>query len=180
LHHFSEQTAPLNILDLGTGSGCLAISLLTERRNAKAIAIDLSQEALDVATQNATRHGVEKRLTLKRQDFAQKLTGPFDLIVSNPPYVADGADLPKEVLDHDPGLALFGGYDGLGAYRAIAPWILTALAPNGLALFEIGAGQAAQVRALFASGDGPESLKPDIQCHQDLASIERVVAIRKP
>ncbi len=180
LAHFPDCDHPLRILDIGTGSACLAIALLHERPQATAIAIDLSQEALAVAKQNAHRHGVADRLAFCCHDFAEPVDGTFDLIVSNPPYVADGADLPREVLAYDPTLALFGGADGLRAYDQIGHWVLQKMAPEGLLLLEIGAGQGDDVCAILNENATRQGMIIDIKRHKDLAGIERVVALKTP
>ena len=116
------QWQQLRILDIGTGSGALLLALLSELPNAVGIGTDISAAALDVARANAERSGLAGRCTFVACDIAAGVPGPFDLIVSNPPYVAHGeiASLAPEVRDYDPALALDGGADGLDAYRAIA------------------------------------------------------------
>jgi release factor glutamine methyltransferase len=147
----ARQMAQLRILDIGTGSGALLLALLSELPNAVGTAADISAAALDVARANAERSGVAGRCTFIACDIAAGVPGPFDLIVSNPPYVVHGeiASLPPEVRDFDPALALDGGADGLDGYRAIAAQARGLLAPGGKVIVELGAGQEAAVRALF-------------------------------
>ena len=141
------------VLDLGTGSGILAVTLLAERPAATGRATDIDAAALDVARANAAAHGVADRLELCRADWAEGALGPFDLIVSNPPYIP-AADLPAlapEVRDHDPPHALTDGADGLTAYARIARAAPALLAPGGRLIVEVGAGQAGAVAALFSA-----------------------------
>ncbi|MEI8275575.1 MAG: peptide chain release factor N(5)-glutamine methyltransferase [Hyphomicrobiales bacterium] len=146
------RLAPLRILDIGTGSGALLLALLTELKNGNGVATDISPAAIDVARGNAERLGLSPRCTFVVCDIAGGVTGPFDLIVSNPPYIAhaDIAALEPEVRDHDPALALDGGIDGLDAYRAIASQAIHLLAPCGRLIVELGAGQEPAVRDLFS------------------------------
>ncbi len=139
------------ILDLGTGSGCLLVALLGECRQARGLGVDLSADACATAAGNALRNGVGERARFVRGDWLSIVTGRFDLIVSNPPYIvaAEIAGLPPEVRDHDPWQALDGGADGLDAYRALAPKLAGALAPGGIVVTEIGAGQEGDVIAIM-------------------------------
>jgi len=125
---------------------------LTELKNGNGVATDISPAAIDVARGNAERLGLSPRCTFVVCDIAGGVTGPFDLIVSNPPYIAhaDIAALEPEVRDHDPALALDGGIDGLDAYRAIASQAIHLLAPCGRLIVELGAGQEPAVRDLFS------------------------------
>lgn len=152
------------LLDLGTGSGIIAVTLLAEWPDATGVATDLSPAALEVARQNAERHGVADRLELRRADWAAELTGPFDLLLSNPPYLsaAEMASVPPE-LHHDPAMALSPGGDGLGAYRAIAAAAPGLLGPDGRLLVEIGAGQGRAVAGLLhAAGLDAVRVNPDL------------------
>ena len=139
------------ILDLGTGSGAIIVTLLAELPEASGVASDASEAALGVATVNAETHGVLGRLTLVRADWFDGIEGQFDLIVSNPPYIASAeiAELRADVRDFDPPGALDGGVDGLQAYRRIAAGALGYLTPKGHVVVEIGAGQERDVRPLF-------------------------------
>jgi release factor glutamine methyltransferase len=164
------------ILDLGTGSGCIAIALLEQLPTASAVAVDLSVEALDAARANAVRHHVADRLMLSAGRWFDPL-GPderFDLIVSNPPYIEREAidGLAVEVREFDPRLALDGGPDGLDAYRAILGSAGKHLARDGRLILEIGAGQGATVPAL--ARDHGYTL---IALEKDLAGLDRVVVL---
>ena len=143
------------VLDLGTGSGCIAVSLAHQAPGARVVAVDVSPDALEVARQNAARHGVADRVTLRLGDLFAPLEpgATFDLIVSNPPYVTptELAGLAPEVRDHEPRIALDGGPDGLAFYRRIADEAGRFLNPGGSVLVEIGWTQEAAVRALFAA-----------------------------
>jgi len=141
------------ILDLGTGSGAIAVTLLAERPDATAVAVDVSANALAVAEVNAVRLGVKKRLTLVEGSWFDNVTGRFDLIVSNPPYIPAGdvAALAPDVRDFDPHLALDGGNDGLWPYRAIAAGAAGHLAGDGAIAVEIGVGQEYDIIDIFSS-----------------------------
>jgi release factor glutamine methyltransferase len=152
LEHLTPE-ASLTLLDLGTGSGILAITLLAERPGNFAVATDMSGAALSVARLNAAVWNVERRIAFVESDWFQDVEGTFDLIVSNPPYipVADIPGLEIEVRDHDPEIALAGGADGLDCYRAIAASALGQLAPQGIVAVEIGAGQENDIITIFAA-----------------------------
>jgi release factor glutamine methyltransferase len=143
---------PKRILDLGTGSGILPITLLAEWPEATAVAVDFSRDALAVAERNADRLGVKSRLQLVPSNWFDCVEGHFDLIVSNPPYIPSReiAGLEPDVREHDPHLALDGGDDGLEPYRLIAAGAARHLMPTTHVLVEIGAGQAGDVSAIFA------------------------------
>jgi release factor glutamine methyltransferase len=143
-----EAPEARRILDAGTGSGIIAISFLLERPEARAVALDISLDALALARENARRLGVLGRLQLLASDWLTALTPhPFDAILSNPPYLALGEapHLPKTVRDHDPRRALFSGDDGMTAIRHLLETAADFLAPGGVLVFEIGFGQAAAV-----------------------------------
>lgn len=141
------------ILDLGTGTGCLLIALLSEFRRARGLGVDLSMEACATARANAALNGVADRVAILQGDWAQGLSERFDLVVSNPPYIAAAeiATLPSGVREHDPHLALDGGEDGLTCYRALAAALPGLLAPSGVAILEIGAGQQRDVAAIMTT-----------------------------
>jgi len=164
--------APARLLDLGTGSGILAVTLLAEWVQAEALASDLSPEALIVARSNAEDLGVADRLTLIEADWFSGIDARFDLIVSNPPYIAAGemAGLDPEVRDHDPEMALTPGGDGLEAYRAIAAGARARLAPGGRLLVEIGPTQGAEVAAMFLAVG-----LSDVKVLSDLDGRDRIV-----
>ena len=155
----------LRILDIGTGSGAIALALLTELPNATATLTDISAAALAVARANAETHKMAARCTFEICDIAEGVAGPFDLIVSNPPYIAraDIATLAPEVREHDPILALDGGGDGLDAYRAIARQAPRLLAAGGRLVVELGIGQEAPVAALLTeAGLTVDRARPDV------------------
>lgn len=148
---FLPAGAPGRIIDLGTGSGNIVVTLLAERPLAEGVATDLSPSAIAVAKGNGARHRVATRLTLIETSWWHGLTGEFDLILSNPPYIPFGviADLSPEVRNFDPRSAIDGGPDGCEAYRRIAAGALPHLAPDGRVLVEIGNGQALAVTDIF-------------------------------
>ncbi|MGB2593845.1 MAG: peptide chain release factor N(5)-glutamine methyltransferase [Pseudolabrys sp.] len=162
----------LRILDIGTGSGALLLALLRELPNATGTGTDISTGALKVARENAARCGVEDRCTFVICDIASVVEGPFDLLVSNPPYIAHNeiTSLAPEVKNYDPTVALDGGDDGLAAYRAIAADAKRLLAPGARMFVELGAGQEAAVRDLFTN----VGLIAGI-ARTDLAGIPRVL-----
>lgn len=162
----------LRILDIGTGSGALLLALLRELPNATGTGTDISTDALKVARENAARCGVEGRCTFVVCDIASVVEGPFDLLVSNPPYIAHNeiTSLAPEVKNYDPTVALDGGDDGLAAYRAIAADAKRLLAPGARMFVELGAGQEAAVRDLFTN----VGLIAGI-ARTDLAGIPRVL-----
>jgi release factor glutamine methyltransferase len=167
----------LRIADLGTGSGAILLALLSERPDAVGVGTDISGDALQTAHRNAVDLGLADRADFIACDYASDLTGSFDLIVSNPPYIrsADIAGLATEVRDFDPPGALDGGLDGLDAYRALIPQAARLLAPQGVLAVEVGQGQHDDVRGLMmAAGLVPEGLPK-----ADLAGIRRAVAGRK-
>ncbi|RBI82932.1 peptide chain release factor N(5)-glutamine methyltransferase [Rhodosalinus halophilus] len=163
------------LLDLGTGSGILAVTLLAEWPEATGVATDLSSAALEVARANAERHGVAGRLRLVQADWAEGIEGPFDLVVSNPPYLAEAElrDIAPEVR-HDPGMALSPGGDGLAAYRAIAAAAPRLLAPGGRLIVEIGATQGRAVAGIFlAAGLDDVAVGPDLDVRDRVVSARR-------
>lgn len=174
---------PLRIADLGTGSGAILLALLTELPAATGVGTDLSAAALGTARTNAQGVGLSARAQFLVSDYGDGLSGPFDLIVSNPPYIrsADIPALAPEVRDHDPHLALDGGLDGLDAYRWIAPQAAALLADGGLLVLEIGQGQGGAVSRLVTAA----GLTVMGSVRADLAGIGRAVvagriALRKP
>jgi release factor glutamine methyltransferase len=168
------RTRALRIADLGTGSGALLIALLTELPNAAGIGTDVSRDALAAARGNAGRLGIAARTEFTVCDFGAALTGSFDLVVSNPPYIAsaDIALLPPEVR-HDPRRALDGGADGLGCYRAIAEQAPKLLKPTGHLVVELGIGQESAVAVLFRS-----SGLVSAPGYPDLSGIPRALHVR--
>ena len=166
--------APLHVLDLGTGSGCLLLSFLSERPKAQGLGVDISEEALAIARRNAASLGLGSRARFLRSDWSGALPGNWDIIFINPPYIAesdlDGLD--PEVSRYEPRAALDGGPDGLGAYRRIAAALRPRLAPEGRAFLEVGRGQAGPVERIFSEkGLGLEGTV------FDLAGIPRCLVV---
>jgi release factor glutamine methyltransferase len=168
----------LRIVDIGTGSGAILLALLHELPKAFGIGIDISLGALRTAQANAIQLGLARRAAFVTSDYLAALAGPFDLIVSNPPYIrsADIATLAPEVRDHDPRRALDGGADGLDAYRTIARQASARLSPGGMLVLEIGQRQSGDVAPLLAAA-GLLALQPP---RADLGGVLRVVTARKP
>jgi release factor glutamine methyltransferase len=167
------------VLDLGTGSGCIAVTIAHEKKDARVTAVDVSPDALAVARRNAERNGVADRVTFLQGDLFEPLPAgiAFDLVVSNPPYIAghEFAGLQPEVRDHEPRGALDGGADGLAFYRRIAAGVGPFLKPGGRLLLEIGSTQDADVRAIL--GERPElEVGPTLK---DLAGHTRVTTAKK-
>lgn len=162
----------LRVLDIGTGSGALLLALLNELPDATGTGTDTSTAALQVARANAARCGLEARCNFVACDVASGAEGPFDLIVSNPPYIARGeiGSLAAEVREYDPMVALDGGDDGLAVYRVIAAQARQFLAPGGRLFVEIGAGQEPGVRAIFVDSGLTVGI-----ARKDLAGIPRVL-----
>jgi release factor glutamine methyltransferase len=168
---------PLRIADLGTGSGAILLALLAELPQAQGIGTDILTAALQTAAANAARAGLAKRTGFVACDYASGLCGPFDLIVSNPPYIrsADIAGLAIEVRDHDPPAALDGGPDGLDAYRVLIPQAADRLAPGAALVLEAGQGQSADIEALMKAA----GLMTAWPIKADLAGVRRAVAGQK-
>ncbi len=143
------------VLDLGTGSGCILVTLLAEMTNATGVGGDASAAALTVASRNARRHGVAARATFVQSDWMAAIAGPFDLIVSNPPYIAadEMPALSPEVRHWEPRMALTDEADGLSAYRVIVAQALAVLVPDGVLLFEIGPTQGTAVTQMMRDAD---------------------------
>ncbi|WP_170549283.1 peptide chain release factor N(5)-glutamine methyltransferase [Ruegeria atlantica] len=166
-----------HVLDLGTGSGCILITLLAERTSASGIGADLSESACLQASANAVQHQVQYRVEILRSDWFENIEGLFDLIVANPPYISleEMQDLSPEVREHEPRMALTDEGDGLGAYRHIAASAPDFLMPGGRILVEIGPTQGKAVAALFqAAGLVDAGVIPDLD------GRDRVVVARMP
>ena len=148
--HFGDR-APEKVLDLGTGPGTLLLAALAQWPEARGLGVDASEEALAFARANAERLGLASRVDWRLGDWAEGVGERFDLILANPPYVEESAALIPGVVDWEPGLALFGGADGLDHYRTLAPQLAPLLAPGGVACVEIGARQEKALVPLFAS-----------------------------
>jgi release factor glutamine methyltransferase len=172
-----DREASLRVADVCTGSGCVAVAIAVERRAARVVAADLSAAALEIARRNVTRHGVRDRVECVQGDLLTPLTGRFDLIVANPPYVAAGSRtaLQPEVRNFEPETALFGGADGLEIIRRLVSDAPACLNPDGYLMFEFGDGQEADVSELISASSRLRMV--DIKC--DLQGIERI-AITRP
>jgi len=150
IEHFGASPGPSRILDLGTGPGTLLLAALDVWAGATGVGVDLSRRALSYASANARRLGFESRAKLKIGNWAEAMTATFDLILCNPPYVAEGAALGPGVREYEPGEALIAGDSGLESYRALAPQLPRLLNKGGLAAVEIGYDQAEKVRPMLA------------------------------
>ena len=176
-----DSVQSTNILDLGTGSGCIIESLLSERPNCCGTAVDISSEALQIARENAENLGLDKRLKFIQadwfaDDFSEKINDTFDVIVTNPPYIPsnDIASLMPEVREYDPLLALDGGNDGFLSYKRIAELVPQMLKNGGYILIEAGIEQAAQIADIFS-----EQGLQHIKTANDLAGVPRCVVMKK-
>jgi release factor glutamine methyltransferase len=165
------------VLDLGTGSGCILATLLVEHPEATGFGTDVSEAALDVAAQNIAQLGLAERAELRTSDWFENVEGQFDLIVSNPPYIAadEMAGLAPDVREWEPHLALTPGDDGLSAYRAILDGMPSHLRQGGRVMVEVGFAQGAAVSALFRDAGLAE-----VACHPDLSGNDRIVSGRWP
>lgn len=176
LARIGDSETPLELLDLGTGTGCLLLALLSELPTSSGIGVDLSQRAAATARRNADILGLSRRAQFVVGDWGGALARRFDVIVANPPYIPTGslAELPPEVARYDPRRALDGGPDGLVAYRTIAAQIAALLEHCGLIVVEVGAAQAHLVAQMFEQcGLYVDAIE------RDLAGIERCVAARR-
>ena len=161
-----------SVLDLGTGSGCILVTLLAERPHAVGMGVDLSEAACLQASANALMHQVHKRADIRQSDWFSRVEGQFDLIVANPPYLSrdEMADVQPELSRHEPRMALTDEADGLSAYRTIAEYAVDFLTENGVVLVEIGWMQADAVRGIFETAGWK-----DVRLIQDLDGRDRVV-----
>jgi release factor glutamine methyltransferase len=170
---FADRAPPVRILDLGTGTGCLLLALLHEYPSAFGVGVDLGPEAAALGQRNARRLGLISRAAFAAGSWTDPLDGRFDLIVSNPPYIAEPAmaDLTPDVRRFEPRLALAAGSDGLDAYRAIVPRLRESLTDGGVAILELGVGQAKSVRTIAEESDF------DVSLHLDLGGIPRAISL---
>ena len=159
------------ILDIGTGSGAIAVTMACELPAAQVVAVDLSPAALEIAKQNAAR--LQAQITFREGDLLDGIEDRFDLVLSNPPYIPDGdrAGLAVEVREHEPEMALFAGADGLEIYRRLIPQAWQRLQPGGWLVMEIGWAQAEAIRALLTAAGFVQ-----VSFVADLAGIERVAS----
>lgn len=172
--HWSRR-ATLNILDLGTGSGAILVTLLAELPNCRGVGIDIATGAVAAARANAERHGVQSRAQFTAGDWSRRVKERFDVVVSNPPYIETAIipTLQVDVRDHDPHLALDGGADGFDAIHDILLDLGRILTPGGVALIEIGAGQAATMKELADAHGFRCDFRPDI------GGIDRVAVLTR-
>ena len=169
-----DREANLRIVDVGTGSGAIAIALAHALPRSRVTAVDLYPAALEVARRNAQRHGVIDRVTLRQSDLlAAASAAEFDVVVSNPPYIADGEKLEPQVANYEPRFALYAGPTGLEAYERLIPQACKVLKPRGWLIMEIGYGQRPALEALLG-GWSEVSFVPDLQ------GIPRVALAQKP
>ena len=175
LSYFPDKKIDLNIADLGTGSGCIIISLLQEYINASGIGIDISKEAIKIANENKKLLKNHERLKLLDEDYAEYNLNGFDIIVSNPPYISqDSLDIQKDVYDYEPHLALFSKNNGIEAYNKIISNLASRIDKNFFLFLEIGLGQASEVTKLLKNNGFTEILTK-----VDLANIPRCVIAKK-
>jgi len=169
-----DRERAYRVLDFGTGSGCLLLSLLSELPNAVGTGVDLSEGALDTARRNAAALGLAGRARFVCANWGEGLSGDCDVILANPPYIAsvELGRLMPEVARYEPRLALDGGIDGLRAYRALALEIARMLAPHGIAVVEVGAGQAADATAIL--GEAGLALRA---VRHDLSGVDRCLVL---
>ncbi len=174
---FPDRAVPLAIADVCTGCGCVAVAIAHERPSAEVIATDISRPALEVARRNAARHGVADRVAFKQGDLLEDVSGSFDAIVANPPYVIDRARpaLQPEVRDHEPSVALFGGADGLTLVARLIAGAPARLRSGGYLIFEFGLGQDVEVEDLIEAS--PELTLVGLR--RDLQGIARTAIARR-
>ncbi|NDC56326.1 MAG: peptide chain release factor N(5)-glutamine methyltransferase, partial [Alphaproteobacteria bacterium] len=165
--------ARYRILDLGTGTGCLLLALLNEYGQATGVGADLSATALQQAANNAQRHQLSARCTFVQSNWFKKISGLFDIIISNPPYIGECEKntLSPEVAQYDPALALFAGADGLDAYRTIVPRLKNFLAPRGMAFLEMGYRQWPAIETMAKNCGLSAAVRRDLSGHQRVAII---------
>jgi release factor glutamine methyltransferase len=175
LEYFTNKDQDLKILDLGTGTGCLLLSLLKLYHNASGVGVDISEAALDVARDNAKNLDLDQRVSFVLSNWTEKIEQKFDLIVTNPPYIKDEEilTLEEEVRIYEPNLALSGGEDGLDCYKLIAASVGALLNKNGIIIVESGANQDDDIVAIFK-----EHNLEKFFIKKDLAGINRAIVFR--
>lgn len=172
-----DREAPLSILDLGTGTGCLLLATLSEYPQATGVGVDLSPQAAALARRNSVRTGLEERSVFLAGSWAEALNARFDVVLSNPPYIETGdlSGLMPEVVHYEPARALDGGADGLEAYRVLCAALPGLLVPGGHAILEMGIGQIDAVSAL-----GVQNGLQDVGHRKDLGGVERALVLQSP
>lgn len=171
----ARSDSPPIIVDVGTGSGCIAVTLATHLEQARVFAVDISEQALAVAQQNAIRHAVTHRITFLRGNLLEPLPQPVDIIVSNPPYLSysELSGVSPEISRYEPEVALATGQEGLAVIRQLLPQARQKLNPGGTLLVEIGAGQGETVKTI-AKNHFPQA---SVQIKQDLAGRDRLLVV---
>ena len=172
LGEFPDKSASPRILDLGTGSGCLLLALLSELPNATGLGLDINPKSCKIAQENVENLGLTSRAKITNNDWMTGLEGKFDIIISNPPYIVESeiASLESAVNQFEPHQALSGGADGLAAYRSIAAQCMAHLSPEGLLAVECGIGQVPDIKEIFLNNN----LKVN-SIHRDIANVERCI-----
>lgn len=165
-----DKNAPLKILDLGTGTGCLILTLLHEFKNAYGVGVDTSSEALSIASENARALGLQDRIEFIKSNWCDKVEGSFDLIVTNPPYIPEDEKLMKDVKDYEPDRALFGGKSGLSAYESLVPQLKRHTSEKTELFCEIGAGQLSQIGLILEKYNAHV-----LGVKRDMQAIERLI-----
>lgn len=174
LNNFPDNLLPLRIIDFGTGTGCLLLSVLSEYSQAWGVGVDISEAALKIAQENAISLNLNRRTLFLCGDWGRPLRQDFDIIISNPPYISLNAQLGKSVKDFDPPQALYGGIDGLGAYKILLPQLKNFMHKDSLAFVEVGQAQSEMVRQIGIHHD-----LSSYKNYHDLAGIERVLVFKK-
>lgn len=177
LELFPDADALASIADVGTGSGCIGVALAHERPKAQVIATDISEAAVDVARRNAARHGVADRMRVVCGDLLEGVDGPFDLIVANPPYIREYERvlLQREVREHEPSVALYGGPQGLDLISRLVEQASTRLVPGGYLVFEFGFGQDVEVEDFIGAAPALRF----VELRRDLQGIARTAVAQR-
>jgi release factor glutamine methyltransferase len=172
-----RENQGLRILEIGTGSGAIAVALATELQSAWIVATDISRDALAVAARNARRHGVEEKISFVLGDIFAPFLGYFDIIVSNPPYISDSefGDLPREVRQYEPSVALIGGREGTDLHRRLIEQGASYLRKGGSLVMEIGAGQRPSIEGMLRASPDYEA----VGFRKDYGGLDRVVQARR-
>jgi release factor glutamine methyltransferase len=176
IDYYKDKNAHFNILDLGTGSGCLLLTLLKEFPNASGVGVDVSNGALTIATNNAENLNLSERAKFIHSDWFENINDKFDLVIGNPPYIKNDEKrvLAKNVIEYEPHLALFGGKEGLDSYYKIARSLTDFLKNDAIAIFEFGQNQHQQIAEIFL-----ENNFKTLGFRADLSGIIRCIVIKK-